>query len=331
MKRLSVLFVCAVLVTGLVGPASAQEEMGTAAELEPSAEEVALAQAALGDAIVGVISCTMGNEWHATAAEAAAARLAELGLRAEVFDSQADTEVQLSGIESFVSRGVGALVICVLDPPAVQNALAAAAAAGVKIVQYAGRESAQAFGGVSIAIEDADLGRAAGEYAAELINAELGGEAVVAILDYPDLPNVVLRADNIEAAIREGAPGAEVVGRFLGGVADFGLTSMENALQAHPEINVVVSINDAGAYGAIQALAAAGKGPDEVIVVGIDAEQQAVDYIAAGYYFRGTVSTAPAANGELAANAAVKLLAGADAPANVRVPIELVTAQTLAQ
>jgi hypothetical protein len=31
----------------------------------------------------------------------------------------------------------------------------------------------------------------------------------------------------------------------------------------------------------------------------------------------------------LAADAAVKLLAGADAPANVRVPIELITADTL--
>ncbi|GAB4439741.1 MAG: substrate-binding domain-containing protein [Anaerolineae bacterium] len=324
--------VCLLLIAGLPGLArvQAQEEpMGTAADLEPTAEEIAAAQAALGDGVVGIVSCTMGNEWHAAAAEAAAARLAEVGLRAEVFDSQADTELQISGIESFTARGVSALVICVLDPPAVANALQEAAEAGIAIVQYAGRESAQQFGGVSIAIEDADLGWAAGEYAGQLIAEELGGEAVVAILDYPDLPNVVIRADNIEAALLEAAPGATVVGRYLGGTADFGLTSMESALQAHPDINVVVSINDAGAYGAVQALEAAGKGPDEVIVVGIDAEAQALQYLQDGYYFRGTVSTAPDANGLLAANAVVKLLAGADAPANVRVPIELITAETL--
>lgn len=328
MKKLTFWLILSLLVAGLAAPAAAQEAMGTAEALEPSEAEVAAARAALGDGVVGIISCTMGNEWHATAAEAAA-RLEALGLKAEVFDAQADTELEISGIESFTSRGVAALVICVLDPPAVANALQAAAAAGVKIVQYAGRESAQALGGISVAIEDADLGYAAGEYAGRLIAEELGGAATVAILDYPDLPNVVLRADNIEAAIQELAPEAEIVGRFLGGTPDNGLTSMENALQAHPEINVVVSINDAGAYGAVQALEAAGKAPDEVIVVGIDAEQQALDYIRQGYYFRGTVSTAPAANGTLAANAVVKLLADAPAPANVRVPIELITAENL--
>ncbi|MBN1286064.1 MAG: sugar ABC transporter substrate-binding protein [Anaerolineae bacterium] len=303
--------------------------MGTAEDLLPAEEEITAAQAALGDSVVGIISCTMGNEWHAAAAQAAADRLAEMGLAAEIFDSQADTEVQISGIESFTSRGVGALIICVLDPPAVENALQEAADAGIAIVQYAGRESAQAFGGISIAIEDADLGWAAGEYAGQLITGELGGEAEVVILDYPDLPNVVLRADNIEAALLENAPNATIVGRFLGGTPDNGLTSMENALQAFPGVNVVVSINDAGAYGALQALEAAGKAPGDVIVVGIDAEDQALQYLDEGYFFRGTVSTAPASNGALAADAVVKLLAGADAPANVRVPIELITAETL--
>ena len=156
---------------------------------------------------------------------------------------------------------------------------------------------------------------------------ELGGEANVAILDYPDVANVVVRADAIRAAIEEGAPDAVIVGNYLGGTTEFGLASMESALVEHPEINVVVSINDAGAYGAMQALENAGR--DDAIIVGIDAEQPAKELIAEGGMYRGTIDTSPARTGELTINAAIRLLAGSEIPLNIRVPVTLVTAETL--
>jgi ribose transport system substrate-binding protein len=201
-----------------------------------------------------------------------------------------------------------------------------AAASGVKIVQYAGRQAAD-IGGVTISVEDADMGWAAGEYAAQLINEELDGQANVAILDYPDVANVVIRADNIRAAIEQVAPDAQIVGNYLGGIAENGLTSMETALIEHPDINVVVSINDAGALGAMQALENAGR--DDAIIVGIDAESQAVDLIKEGTMYRGTVDTSPAKTGEMTINAAIKLLAGSEIPQNIAVPVTLVTQETL--
>jgi ABC-type sugar transport system substrate-binding protein len=88
-------------------------------------------------------------------------------------------------------------------------------------------------------------------------------------------------------------------GRFLGGTPDNGLTSLENALQAHPDIDAVVSINDAGALGAIKAQEAAGKDPHTTIVVGIDADAQAKDLIKQGKFYRGTVDTASEQTGEM--------------------------------
>jgi ribose transport system substrate-binding protein len=182
---------------------------------------------------------------------------------------------------------------------------------------------------VTISIEDADLGTAAGEYAAQLINDEMDGQANVAILDFPDVANVVVRADAIRAAIEEGAPDAVIVGNYLGGTTEFGLASMESALVEHPEINVVVSINDAGAYGAMQALENVGR--DDAIIVGIDAEEQAKNLITEGGMYRGTIDTSPARTGELAVNAAVRLLAGSEFIQNIRVPVTLITAETLAE
>ncbi|KAB2904793.1 MAG: sugar ABC transporter substrate-binding protein [Anaerolineae bacterium] len=306
------------------------EELGSAEDLETTEEEVAAAVEALGeDGFIAIIACTYSTEWHFTVADSAQTYAEELGLRVEAFDSEIDVEKQISAIENFTSSGADVIIICLFDPPSVQSALEEAAESGIKIIQYAGRQLAD-IGGVTISAEDEDMGRIAGEYAAQLINDELGGEANVAILDYPDIQNVVVRADNIRAAIEELAPDATIVGNYLGGTTEFGLASMETALVEHPEINVVVSINDAGALGAVQALENAEV--EDAIVVGIDADSQAIELIKAGdSYYRGTVSTVPDVTGVMTINAAVKVLAGSEIPQNIAVPVSLVTAETLAE
>ena len=327
-RKLGLLFLTLLLVFSISGAVLAQdEELGTAEDLELTDDEIAAAQDALGDdGFVGIIACTFGSEWHFTAADSARQRLEDLGVAAEAFDSEIDVEKQISAIENFTSSGADVIIICLFDPPSVQSALEEAAASGVKIVQYAGRQLAD-IGGVTITAEDDEMGRTAGEYAAQLINDELGGEANVAILDFPDVPNVVLRAEAIQAALEELAPDAAIVGNYLGGTTEFGLNSMETALVEHPEINVVVSINDAGAYGALQAMENAGI--EDAIIVGIDAEEQAKTLILEGGFYRGTVDTVPALYGELSANAAVKLLAGTEIPQNIAVPVSLVTKESL--
>jgi ribose transport system substrate-binding protein len=251
----------------------------------------------------------------------------KLGLRVEVFDSEAKADRQIAAIENFVSKGAQAIVICAVDPKVIDTAVREAASQGVYMLQYTGRDLA--VNGIGISVEDADLGCAAGEIAGELIAAEKGGQATVALLDYPSLPTVVERADNIEACLKQKAPDAKIIGRYLGGTQENGLASMENALQAHPEIDVVVSINDAGALGAIKALEAAGKDPHTTLVVGIDADPQAKELIKQGKFLRGTVDTSPALTGEMVVHAVIKLLAGSTAPKNVAVPVTKITRDSL--
>ncbi|MGW8318055.1 MAG: sugar ABC transporter substrate-binding protein [Candidatus Promineifilaceae bacterium] len=306
-------------------PTLITEGLGVAEDLVPTDQEIEDAKAALGDGFIGIIACTYETDYHSTVANAAEQRLEELDVPVQTWDSQVNVETQIQGIENFVASGADVIIICVFDPPSVESALAEAADSGVKIVQYAGRDAA-ALGGVTISIEDEDLGRVAGEYAAQLINDELGGTAQVAILDYPDIPQVVARAEAIEAALTSDSE-AEIVGNYLGGTTENGLQSMETALQANPDINVVVSINDAGAIGAYEVLDAAGRTRDDTIIVGIDADPSAMELIEAGTMYRGTVDTAPAETGVMAANAAIKLMAGGTLPQNVRVPVNLVAGE----
>ena len=309
-------------------PALFTDRLGTAQDLVPTQAEIAAAQTALGaKGFIGIVACNLSSEYHATVPRAARALADKLGLRIEVFDSETKADRQIAAIENFVSKGAKAIAICALDPKVVEKAVNEAAAQGVYMLQYAGRDLA--VNGIGISIEDTDLGCAAGQIAGDVIVKEKSGHAVVALLDYPSLPNVVERANQIEACLRQTAPDAKIVGRYLGGTPENGLASLENALQAHPDIDTVVSINDAGAFGAIKALDAAGKDPQTTIVVGIDADAQAKDLIKQGKFYRGTVDTSPGLTGEMVVNAAIKLLAGSTAPKNVRVPVTKITKDSL--
>ncbi len=309
-------------------PTLLTDRLGQPQDLVPTSAEIAAAKAALGEkGFIGIVACNLSSEYHAAVPRASEALAKQWGLPVQVFDSETKADRQNAAIETFVAQGAKAIALCVVDPKVVGNAVKEAAGQGVFMLQYAGRDLA--VNGIGISVEDADLGCAAGEIAGDLIAQEKGGQANVAILDYPDLPNVVVRANKIEECLKQKAPGAKITGHYLGGTAENGLKSLENALQAHPEIDVVASINDAGAYGAIKALEAAGKDPRQTIVVGIDAEAQAKDLIKQGKFFRGTVDTSPTQTGEMVMQAVVKLLAGSTAPKNVRVPVTKITKDSL--
>jgi len=301
---------------------TAQNQFGGVDDLKVSDAEIAAAQQALGDSVVGVLACTLKTEYHKTVATSAIDQLSSYGLNAELFDSQTDAARQIAAIQSYVDRGSKVLIVCILDPKAEQQALTDAAKSGVQIIQFAGRE-ASAFGGVTISVQDTDLGFANGQFAGQLIAKEMNGKANVAILDYPSVPNVVARADNIETALKKEAPDAVIVGRFLGGTLDNGYKSTKDALLKYPDLNVIVSINDAGGLGAVKALQDAGKKPSDVIIVGIDADPEAKADILNDLYFRGTVDTSPQLTGSLTAQAAVKLLAGSKFTKDIAVPATL--------
>lgn len=336
MKKLFILiFIAALLLSACAGAGQTEKPsptltttgIGTAEDLVPTQAEIDKATSFLKDKPIGIVACTMATEYHSTVANSAKAAAEKLGLKAEIFDPEAKADKQIQAIEDFVAKGAPAIVLCVVDPKVTEAAVKDAVDKGVFIVQYAGRESA--LNGIGISIEDADLGCAAGEIAADYINNKKSGNATVAVLDYPDLPNVVVRADNIEKCLKDNAPNVNIVGRYLGGTTENGLKSMETALQAYPDIDVVASINDAGAYGAVNALETAGKDPATTFVVGIDAEAQAKDLIKQGKYYVGTVDTSPAKTGEMVVDALVKIFSSATAPKNVRVPVTKITSENV--
>jgi ribose transport system substrate-binding protein len=245
-----------------------------------------------------------------------------------VYDSDADDYTQLTQIEKARADGAKGLIVCPLNSELLASPLTSAQEAGLPLVIL--HSDMPSYGGVLLAGDDYLMGLRAGRFAGQIVANEMDGQADVIILDYPDLPILVVRADGLEDGLHEFAPEANVIGRYKGGTPEFGKASVEKLIQDGVTFDVILSINDAGVFGAIDAMEAADIDPGAVIASSVDAEVLAQQYIRDGYFMRGSVTVGREEFSQAAVNAMVKLLAGSTLPETYLVPPgEVVTRETL--
>jgi ribose transport system substrate-binding protein len=243
---------------------------------------------------------------------------AAYGLDYRVYDSDSDKARQIPLIERARSEGATALIVCPLDVPLLEVTLSAAQSAGLPMVFM--HSSMPNYGGVLISGDDYRMGLEAGRAAGEYVRDELGGQARAIVLDFPDLEILIIRANGLEDGILEYAPDVEIVGRYIGATTENGYASVQALLAQGIEFDVILSINDNGSFGAIDALEEAGVSPDDVHVFSIDAEALARAFIQQGYFLRGTVDVGRELFSRTAIDAMAKLLAGATVPEQYLVP-----------
>lgn len=294
-------------------------ETGVAADVVPSQAQIEVAQARVSDGgFIAYIACTQETDYHAKQAREMRDLAAAYGIELRVYDADTDSYQQVTLVERARADGATGLIVCPLAPELLDETLKSVQAAQIPLVLL--QSAIPSYGGVKLTGDEYAMGLRAGQYAGQLIRDELDGIAQVVILDYPDMPAIVLRANGIEEGILEYAPNATIIGRYIGGTPAFGKQSVQKLVDQGVDFDMIVSINDAGAIGAIGVLENADIGPDEVMVVGIDAETQALDYIRRGYYFRASEEIGRQEFSTAAVNAMVRLLAGSTMPEVIRVP-----------
>jgi len=301
-------------------PVVLEGETGRAEDVNPTQSEIETARQYLGEnGFVAYIVCNEGSEFFAGQARRMADVAAQYGLPFQRYDSQTDANRQIIQIERARADGAKVLIVCVVDADVVSDTLTEVQEAGIPLVLQNISEP-PTYGGVLITHDNYLLGLEPGRYAGQLVADELDGQADVIILDYPELPAIVARANGLEDGLLENAPDANIVGRYLGGTTEFARASVEHLLSEDVHMDVIMSINDAGAYGAIQALEAADYAPDSVIVTGVDAEALARRYIQEGYFMRVSIDVGQDEPPIVAINLAIKLAAGATLPQSILTP-----------
>ncbi|MDZ4764450.1 MAG: protein kinase [Chloroflexota bacterium] len=313
----------------LTPPTIIADARGRAAEVVPTDAEIALAQRRVGDdGFLAYAACNQTSEYHATQAREMGDFARAYGLAYRIYDSNNDSYDQLTQLERARSDGASALIICPLDDSLIAEALTSIQSAGLPLILMS--SSIDSYGGVRVAGDDYLMGVEAGRAAGRIIQAERNGQAQVIILDYPSLNTIVARADGLADGISEISRQANIIGRYLGATRENGYATVRQLLADGVAFDVILSINDNGSFGAIQALEEAGIPADQVIISSVDAEALARQFMSDGNYMRASVDVGREAFSRVAVAVAVKLLAGATLSETILVPpVGVVTRETV--
>ncbi len=204
------------------------------------------------------------------------------------------------------------------DDVAMAEDLARFAAAGIPVVLIINRMKGQAL--TFVGSDDVGVGYTA---ANALISGSggLGGKGGIVALDgTPSAPTARDRTVGLKRALAE-HPGIELLDSRVGYLmAPPARTAMAELLKAHPRIDGVWCANDVMAFGALEALADAGR---TAKVVGVNGLPAAIEHIEHGRML-ASVDFSAFNIAAIATQAALRHLAGEPVPPEIMVPAELI-------
>ncbi|PRX34965.1 fructose transport system substrate-binding protein [Meinhardsimonia xiamenensis] len=242
-----------------------------------------------------LITKTDTNPFFVKMKEGATAKAQELGIELMTFAGKIDGDVesQVAAVESCIAAGAKGILITPSDSRALAPVVTEARENGLLVIA------------LDTPFEPADVADAtfatdnfrAGELIGMWARAKLGDEAANARIALLDLNPSEVSVDYLRDGgflhgfgidIKDPTDiGDEDDPRIVGhdvtnGNEEGGRKAMENLLQIDPNINVVYTINEPAAAGAWEALKAAGKSADDVIIVSVDGGCPGVRNVAEG-------------------------------------------------
>ena len=257
---------------------------------------------------------TPNNPFFVTMMEGAQSRADELGVEIYLDGPQAETDVQaqVAMVENAIAQGVGAIVIAPCDKTPLIPALVLAHEAGIPVINvddFIDKEEVNAAGGQILSFIGSDNfagGKLAGAAMGQLFEGQ--GAVMVAIIEgMAGVSNSILRYTGFAEALNS-YPNVEIVFSQPGDWdTQKGYDQTTNALTAHPNLAGVFCCNDQMALGALAAAKELGR--DDLVIIGYDANADAVEQVVAGD-LHGTVAQYPSEMGRQGVDAAVKAMNG---------------------
>jgi inositol transport system substrate-binding protein len=238
-------------------------------------------------------------------------------------DAKGDPNEQLKIVENFITQGVDAILIHVVDQTIAPTITKECLAAKIPLVYFNRKpdDSALAMGkAVAVASPEVVAGNLEGEYVAK----KLGGKGNVAILmgTMGTAPQIG-RTQGTKDVIAK-YPNMKVVREQTANFArPDAVTVVENWLAGDVKIDAIIANNDEMALGAVLVLEEK-KMKDKVVVTGVDATSDALKFIA-DKRLDMTVFQNGGAQGRGAVQTAIKLINKANVPLFTAIPFEPVS------
>ena len=250
------------------------------------------------------------------------------GAQVVAADGRRDPNEQIKQVENFITQGVDAIIIHVIDQTLAPRITELANESGIPLVYVNRRPSDNALNGakvVAVASPEPVAGRLQAEYVVE--NMGTSGNVVILLGSLGSAPQIGRTEGAKEVFSRY--PNINVIREQT---ANFqraeAVAVVENWLASGDTINAIVANNDEMALGAVLVLEEKGLA-DRVIVTGVDATPEARQFVEAGRLDM-TVFQNGGAQGRGAVDAAMKLIADESVPKFVEIPFEPVTRANVA-
>jgi ribose transport system substrate-binding protein len=248
------------------------------------------------------------------------------GWDVNVIDTKGDVAAVIGRLEDAANQKVDAIVINV-DPSQVAAGLEAAKAAKIPVF---GMDA----GATPLLVTNVTSnGYAMAADTAAYVANRISGKGKVVMFVFDAFPPVQVRGV-IADAVFKNYPDIKVLDRVTPDVKDGGIADarakMEAILAANPDKGAIAAVWaawDQPALGALQAIEAAGRGGEGIVITGIDANPEARDAIGKGGNFEASMAQDFKGIGKATADAVKRTLAGETIKAStIYVPTRLITA-----
>jgi len=242
-------------------------------------------------------------------------------------DPKTKLDAQVKALETYIARGVDALVVYGVDPEGVVPVVEEATAKGIPVIT-ADMELKTDKVVTFIGSDNYQIGTEVGKWTKDYIEKNMSGKAKIGVLYWAvsvaqqqrtqgfldqvtQLPGVeIVAKQNVEEALRENA-----------------MTVAENIMTANKDIDFLFGGNQTCTMGSVSAVEAAGA---SVKVVGVDIDTEMVKAINDGKLF-ATVAQQPILLGQTGIETALKALKGEEIPKRITIPVLLVSKDNLEQ
>jgi len=219
--------------------------------------------------VVGYVVNYMSHEWYQNICNGARDRAAELGVDLKIADASLDVSKQISAAENFITQKVDVLALTPVDAKALGPVVKQAEKAGIPVITESNVvEGAKTYVGISNQVG----GRKAGEWFVKYAK-ENKIDPKILIVGLPNFEDCRQRVAGFKEALAASDLKYQIVQEVDGqGLKEKALAVSQDALTAHPEVNVIFGINDDSTTGGMAAYKAAGLDESKLTAIGFGFE-----------------------------------------------------------
>lgn len=203
---------------------------------------------------------------------------ADAGVELMLANTSNDIAKEPELLNTYLAKGVKGVAITPLDPEVSLETIKSASEKGLLIsLCNMGVEAGDYIVG-GYGSDDYNVGETAGKAAVDYINAELGGKAKIAVIQFKSQSPVgsTNRANGFTDTVKAGCPNAEFVADQDAWLQDKAVQVVGDILTANPEVDIVYAANEGGTVGAVMAVKNSGK---DIKVFGTDASEQTISMV----------------------------------------------------